>query len=1181
MAKQSYLSQAKTIIDSVRGKSLTVEERGHLAVEVAALLLNEARQDLTVDELMHQEQVGRMVEDPKAKALLTAFTDQCFRSKDPKRATDQLIFILKKFGIPDQLPWGKKLGLHFFKWTGPYFPSTWISLIEKIIHKEMYRVIVPGEENKFRNHLEKRKKEEIRVNLNHLGEAILGEEEAQKRLKIYLEDLEKPEVEYISVKISTLYSQINLIAAEQTLTVLAERLRLLYRAALENKYVDRQGNLHPKFVNLDMEEYRDLHLTVELFKKVLDEPEFLPLSAGIVLQSYLPDSYLIQQELTQWSRRRIERGGVPVKIRLVKGANLAMEKVEASLQNWNEAPYLTKMEVDANFKKMIGYGTLKENIQAVRLGIGSHNPFDIAYALLLRSEKELEHLVEFEMLEGMAEPLRRAVQAVAGQMLLYCPVASKEELEYAIAYLVRRLDENTAPENFLRYAFSMIPGSKIWEEQKRLFLESCAQIGSIESHPRREQNRFFITKRNSEIPFQNEPDTDWSQQANREWAEEIVQEWGQRNQETIPLVINGQLITDREHAQGVDPSYPNKTAYLYSLATQADLDQAFECALKAQETWKQTPIKKRSTILGQAAEALRKHRKDLIGAMLVDTAKPLMEADTEVSEAIDFAEYYRRNGEEFYSLLDIAWEPKGTILVASPWNFPCSIPASGIFASLIAGNVVIFKPAPEAVLVGWELVKILWEAGIPKEVLQFFTCDDETIGSQLIKDPRLSSVILTGGTSTAQKFLQMKPGIDLMAETGGKNSIIVTAMADRDLAVKSVIQSAFGYAGQKCSACSLLICEKEVYDDSHFREMLKDAAMSLKGGIPWNVDVKVNPLIRSPGETLQRGLTSLEEGEEWLLQPRQDSENPLLWTPGIKLGVKAGNFTHQNELFGPVLGVMKADNLEHALELANGTPYGLTAGLQSLDEREHERWVRGIQAGNCYINRGITGAIVQRQPFGGCKKSHFGKGFKAGGSNYLVQMMRASQILLPEEGEALEGKLKNFAQQIQKILGKEHVELWQKSLENYFFYWKHYFSQDHDPSRVLGQDNILRYVPLKQQILRIQSADEWFDALRAKAAAMICNTDLEISCPDKRMTPRQNFGFITESDEKFLERIGKGKRIRFLSDPDLTIKKGLTQKDCLFFVEPVLANGRLELLNYLREVSLSFDYHRYGYLGIK
>lgn len=582
---------------------------------------------------------------------------------------------------------------------------------------------------------------------------------------------------------------------------------------------------------------------------------------------------------------------------------------------------------------------------------------------------------------------------------------------------------------------------------------------------------------------------------------------------------------------------------------------------------------------------MRRQRGSLIGAMVADTAKTIPEADIEVSEAIDFVEYYRRKSEEATALTDIRWNPKGTIVVTPPWNFPCSIPIGGISAALAAGNCVIFKPANEAILVGWILAQCFWDAGIPQNVLQFLPCEDEPEGSTLIKDPRVASVILTGATATAKHFMKMRPGLDLMAETGGKNAIIVTSMADRDLAVKNIVQSAFGHAGQKCSACSLLILEAEVYDDDRFLQHLRDASASLKTGSQWDLATKVPPLIKPPSETLWKGLTELQDEETWLLETKQDPSNPNIWSPGIKLGVKEGSFCHLTELFGPVLSIMRADNLEHAIKIANSTQYGLTAGLQSLDEREHTLWCNRIEAGNCYINRTITGAIVQRQPFGGCKQSSFGKGANAGGPNYVMQLMNPEQVGLPEITEEIPEKL-DFLNEIGMKMGwnSKQKALWQASLSSYFYYWRTYFSQSHDLSKVIGQDNYLLYKPHPKVVLKLNSQDELVDVLRVVAAAMICGTSLEISVDKKDLIPKiPGIELNIEDENTFCAKIASGKiqRIRLISKPLEKLMLSLAAAGVNVHQGPVLANGRLELLNMIREISLSVDYHRYGYLGIR
>ncbi len=318
------------------------------------------------------------------------------------------------------------------------------------------------------------------------------------------------------------------------------------------------------------------------------------------------------------------------------------------------------------------------------------------------------------------------------------------------------------------------------------------------------------------------------------------------------------------------------------------------------------------------------------------------------------------------------------MVVVSPWNFPIAIPCGGIVAALAAGNTVILKPSSDTVLPAWILCNCFWDAGVPRTALQFLPCGRVQEASQLVSDDRVDVVILTGGTATARSILENKPSIELLAETGGKNATIVTALSDRELAIKNVIQSAFGHAGQKCSATSLLLLEQEVFEDPKFREMLADAASSLKVGSAWDLATRVGPLIRPPRGDLARGLRELVDNESWLVLPEQVDDNPHLVRPGIKWNVKPNSFSHRTEFFGPVLSVIPFRKLEEAIAIANATGYGLTSGIESLDDREQKLWRETIQAGNLYINRGTTGAIVLRQPFGGVGLSAFGPGLKAG-----------------------------------------------------------------------------------------------------------------------------------------------------------------------------------------------------------
>ncbi|MBS0624608.1 MAG: proline dehydrogenase family protein [Verrucomicrobia bacterium] len=1188
----SYIEEAFELLGSVKGKPLTLSERKRMAIELASLMLHEANRSMTSYEKSIQEQLSRLMKDPIGKAFTTSMTDECFRSENHKRVADQMIHLLNQLGVPQYLDWIKRSELFAFKMIGPSIGQYLIPFASRTLRKETERVILPGETALLAKHIQERRRQGVRLNLNHLGEAILSEDEAKKRLHIYLQDMENPDIDYVSVKISTVFSQINLIAFDESVQAIAEKLRLLYRAAMKHPVSLPDGTRRSRFINLDMEEYRDLLMTVEAFCQVLDEPEFHQLSAGIVLQAYLPDSHPIQRRLTEWAKKRVKNGGAPIKIRIVKGANLAMEQFEASLKGWPQAPYTSKMEVDANYKRMVAYGCLPENARCVHLGIASHNLFDIAFAMLLRLENQVESYTGFEMLEGMADHMRRVVQKLTGDILLYCPIATAAEFQHAIAYLIRRLDENTGPENFLRHAFGLKPGTDSWESQTSLFLQSCDEMETAPQEARRTQNRLLHPPAPElNAPFENEADTDFSLPQNRKWAHEILTTWRHHQPKPIPLVIGGKELYDNEEGVGYNPSDNVKPLYMYAKAHKRHIQEALQCAKAHEKEWASTTVEHRSHLLARVAQKLRERRGELIGAMMIDAGKIVSESDPEVSEAIDFAEYYRRQMEKVAAIKNVHWKPKGTVLVTPPWNFPCAIPAGGILAALAAGNCVLLKPASDTVLVAWHLINAFWDAGIPKEVLQFVPCSGESAGSDLIIDERVNCVILTGGTSTAKKFLQMRPDLDLAAETGGKNSMIITALSDRDLAIKDLLQSAFGHSGQKCSAASLAILEAEVYDDPHFRRHLREAAASLKVGPAWDPTTKINPLIHAPTGDLKRGLTTLEEGEEWLLEPVQDHKNPNLWSPGIKLGVRPGGFTHMTELFGPVLGIMRADNLRHAIELANAVPYGLTSGLHSLDEREQAIWIQEIEAGNCYINRTTTGAIVRRQPFGGCKASSFGNGSKAGGPNYICEFMKATQIGLPQEKHPVNEWVNSLTTFLEKIdLSAEELGLWTASAANYSYWWRR-MRQDRDPTKIVGQDNFFRYVPRKGIVLRIETDSAALDALRVCAAALTCGAQMEISwSPQAARHSQLNWlelvpvlRVLEETEEQFLKRVKTGKiaRIRTVEPPSYALRKAASETATHIVDAPVLANGRLELLYYLREVSISIDYHRYGNLGLR
>ena len=1186
------------------------------AIDLAEAWQNRANDLIHPQEKKRYKQLARLLANPKDKILLTKLIDQSFRSANPRRVADQIRYLLGEYGIPQFFSSFEKLLMHLFKSVARYLPDFTVPKIITKMRMDSSHAVIPGETDAFHMYLQKRKRQGVRVNINHLGEAVLGEEEARTQLHQYLRDLKNPNIEYISIKISTIFSQILPLAFDHSVNIISERLAELYRTATTHYFTRADGSRVPKFVNLDMESYRDLVITAAAFMQTLDRSEFKHFSAGMALQAYLPDSYPMLQKITAWARKRVDAGGSPVKIRIVKGANMEMEKVEAAIFDWPLAPYDNKLATDANYKRLIDFGMMPANIQAVRLGIASHNLFELAYAYLRAKKNKVLPYFSFEMLEGMADHVRRAVQETGQEVVLYTPVATRAQFINAIAYLIRRLDENSGQQNFLRHLIHLRTQSRTWQVLANRFADSVRQKLDVGQTPHRKQNRLtetFATPMESHFTskFKNEPNTDWSLAANRRWAEGIRQKWKKSPEDNrldildIPLVIGGEeFFRDREVKECRDPSQINANVIVarFALGNAADVDRAVAVARTESNGWRRKSFMERHQVLSKVAMEIRKVRGDLIGAAAADTGKVFTESDVEVSEAIDFAEYYPRSVRAFADIKTIRCRAKGVAVVISPWNFPIAIPCGGIAASLAAGNTVIFKPSSEAVLVAWELCQCFWRAGVSPKVLQFLPCSGETTGGRLIGHPDVDFIILTGGTATGLSILRQRPDVFLAAETGGKNATIVTAMADRDQAIGNVIYSAFGNSGQKCSATSLLILEKEVYDDPQFKKHLVDAARSLGTGSAWDFENKMGPLIRPPRGDLEKTLTRLEAAETWALKPENTKDNPYIRTPGIKWDVQPGSFTHMTEFFGPLLGVMRAEDLNHAIELVNRTGYGLTCGLESLDPREQARWKDRIKAGNLYINRGTTGAVTLRQPFGGMGKSVLGAGFKAGGPKYVAQFMHFEETAIPSVGPFENPHpLLHLAQQwhqklewgefegIESDIGKTV-----RAIKSYLYQAQQEFAREMDYFHLRGQDNILRYLPVGKVVVRLHEKDSLFEALARIAAAQITGCRLIISAPERLHNAVTQFLHAEEGervigdrrihyekDSELISRIPKIDRIRFAAPDRVPHELFKTAAKTGFYIacQPVMMEGRIELLQYYRQQSICHTYHRYGNLG--
>ena len=1148
--------------------------------------LSKSEKEITSDELKDQKKYAILIQNPNDKILLSKLLDESSQIHSNKILARRMKVLLDQYGIPDFFSATDTFLIRLFTSFGYLFDFIAVPIFKKKLRSDTAKVIINEKRSYLNHHLTERRKQKIGQNVNLLGEVVLGNGEATRRYNHYLEALRDPQINYISIKISGIYAQINPLNYAQNKIELTELLTRIYQQSIDFPYVDENGVSKSKFVNLDMEEYKDTELTLDLFKSVLSLPQFKNYASGIVVQAYLPDAWNFQTELLEFARQRVADGGTPLKMRLVKGANLQMESIVSSLKGWTNPVLGRKVEVDANYLHILDRALKPENAKVLHVGVASHNFFSIGYAAILSQKNKLEEEVTFEMLEGMANHLPRVMRNLGKQIILYTPVVKNEHFLNAVSYLVRRLDENTGKDNFLSYSFNLKYNSKQWRFLQQQFLEAFALKDKIEARPYRTQdrNRTVHTSNIGLQTFKNEPDTNFDLKPNRLWADTIRNNWKKSSNDTpyqIPVQIGFEELASTKKHRYSDRSQEEEICICE--AGLSNLDQVKKIIAFAEDdrsNWRKTTLDERNLILHKAAENLSRNRGNLIGCMSAITGKTFGEGDVEVSEAIDFCRYYPVTMKNFERLKTISMSPKGIVLVIPPWNFPLAIPVGGVAAALTGGNSVILKPATTAFPVAWEFAQSFWEAGVPKDALQVVCTDGREPLNYLTSHSSIKHIILTGGTDTAFRLLENNPTCPLSAETGGKNAIILTASGDRDHAIQNVVTSAFSNAGQKCSACSLLLLEKEVFDDPEFKIKLIDAVTSLKTGGVWDGGNIVGPMITSENEKLLHAIEHLEDGESWLVKPEFADEKHFILKPSVKWGVRPDSFTFKNELFAPLLAVVCIDDLEDGIRKVNSSEYGLTSGLQSLDEKEQLHWKNSIEAGNLYINRGITGAIVNRQPFGGMKRSAFGGGIKAGGRNYVTSFVTIHESLKITTTNQEKNHYKTFS----SLLNIHDNTHFRTAIDSYIRNWKNEFSQELDNHHLMGEENTFRYLPLKSMALRVQNSDNLCDIFMILAAANIVKTPIHISISADdfklevlRKSTQEECELIIQPENEFLNDLGKYERIRTCNNElseDFFLKAAQTGK--YVASSKPLTEGRIELLHYVKEQSIAFEYHRYG-----
>ena len=1128
-----------------------IAELSALVPEVEATVRRwlEHSQTLPVDKAAAR--LAAMLNDPRGLAFTVGFVDGVIRPEDVREAARTLAQLARD--VPGFLPWHLRAAVKVGAVAGKALPGVVIPAARLALRGMVGHLVADARDRQLTAAIRRlRSASGTRLNLNLLGEAVLGEREAARRLDGTRRLLARDDVDYVSIKVSSTVAPHNPWAFDEAVADIVSSLTPLFRQAAAASPA--------KFINLDMEEYRDLRLTVAVFTTLLDQPEFLGLSAGVVLQAYLPDALATMITLQSWASARRERGGAGIKVRLVKGANLPMERVDASVHGWPLATWSSKQDSDTNYKRVLDYALHPARIANVRVGVAGHNLFDIAFAWHLAGTRSVRDGVEFEMLLGMAQAQAAAVRRDVGGLLLYTPVVHPREFDTAIAYLVRRLEEGASSDNFMSAVFKLTTDESLYARERDRFLASLKALDRTIPPPSRRQDRGASAAPTVMTAFANTPDTDPSLPGNERWGREVLGR--------VRASALGRDLLERSTVTSPDA-----------------LETRIAAGVRAGSAWGARSGADRAEILRRAAAGLAAARGRLLEVMAAECGKTLDESDPEVSEAIDFANYYADLAVSLDRVDGAVAKPVALTVVTPPWNFPVAIPAGSVLAALAAGSAVIIKPAPQAARCGAVLVDALLSAGVPAGVLQLVNVDEGSLGQRLVADPRVDRLILTGAFDTAALFRRFRRDLPLLAETSGKNAIVVTPSADIDLAVRDVVRSAFGHAGQKCSAASLAILVGSVATSRRFRAQLVDAVTSLTVAWPAEATSQMGPVIEPPSGKLLEALTTLSPGERWLVEPRQLDSTGRLWSPGVKDGVAPGSPFHLTEYFGPVLGIMNADSLDHAIELQNATPYGLTAGLFSLDPAELARWCSRVEAGNLYINRGTTGAIVRRQPFGGWKRSSVGAGTKAGGPNYLVGLTNWASR--PATATAAIGPLALSLLEAARSAGLGNLDMIERALRSDALAWASEFGTARDVSGLEAERNVLRYRP-HDVTVRLAS-DAVADLVRVVAAGVtagggagagvVVSSAVSLPASVERAFAACGVGSVVESQAEWEDRLRAlpGGRVRLIGGDASQVYDAVDGRpDIAVYAQDVTESGRVEMLPFLREQAISITAHRFG-----
>jgi RHH-type proline utilization regulon transcriptional repressor/proline dehydrogenase/delta 1-pyrroline-5-carboxylate dehydrogenase len=1059
------------------------------------------------------ERFSALLRDPDGLAFAVAFADRVVRPEDPAVAARQLDRLSRD--MPASLPWQLKAAVAAGGGFGPLAPRTVVPVARKALRRLVQHLVVEAAPDKLGAALASAA-DGARLDLALLGEPVLGEAAARRRVDATRALLERDDVRHVSVPVASVVGTGAAWGADERASAAVEALTPLYELALASD--------PPKMIDLEVDEHRHLDLAIDVFTRLLDQPQLADLEAGIEVQAHVPDALASLQLLTDWARGRVARGGAPIRVRLTVGG-VALEAVDAALHDWPVATHTSRAEADAALLRVLDHALRPVSAEFAHLGLVTDDPFVVAHAWTLAKRREVTQHLTIEMPLGTSRGLLRAVRAEVGDLVVRAPIVQHGDLEAAADHVVRHLAEVAAPGSALAATADLAPQGPVFDREAvryRAAVAAAEEAADDDVPPparRQDRSRPHLAAADLDLDgsssFRNEPDTDPGLEGNRAWARRV-------------------LAASRRSDAGLDTI---EAAQVDGADGAALVDELVTDAAQAGAAWGREAPSTRAELLELAADGIARQRAALVEVLVSETGSVLDGADPEVSAAVDSARHHAGLARGEVSVLGARHAPPRLTVVVPSWRAPLVSAAEPVLAALAAGSAVLLCPARESRRTAAVLAEVLWGAGVPRALLVLADLElDSEAGHRLVGHPAVDRVRLTGSLAEARQLRSWRPDLDLVADVPVAAVAVVTPSADADLAAADVVAGAFRFAGQAPSASRTAVLVGSAAHAERFRRQLVDAAASLRTGWPDDATTQVGPLIDPAEGAVLEALTVLAPGESWLVEPRQLDDDGGLWSPGVKTGVTPEAAARTAAAAAPVLCLVEVDDLDAAIDLQEKLSAGGSAALHSLDVEEVDTWLRRVRVGSLVVGRPTSPMVVRRRPAASWGRSVVGTAVAPGGPD--GQLAQGSWWRLSREPHpslrltGVPDEVVPVIEAARSSLSFEQFDRVRTGAVGDERAWQAHVGVAHDASALGVERNVLRYRP-RPVLLRLSSDADLSDLVRLLVAAARVRAPITVSSAvpvpaslvqllHSPASPMRVGAVVVESDQAFLARASAG-----------------------------------------------------------